>query len=283
VLETGNLSKIPCDEEKLKDIEEYKVKIKVNLETVMSPYVHPASPYGPQDHGCAAGYHPGDEMEVVGPVLTKGRMCVWAYPLLHPVIMNKRFGLRTPFEQSETVRICCPDWATNVVFEISRGEKMRRSEIIKEAQAALRQSNDEKSVHHEEETRANGRPLADEYGKAAPTVGHVAPMEEWKTRVRVVDKKGYCAAGHQLGDEVEVSGLLVTKGNICLWALNRLCNTLQLKRFGLRGAFEQTDTHLKPCPDWENPVYFETTLKKKVSRIRNLVDCVTELEKWRTK
>lgn len=268
------MSRIPRDEKKLRDIEEFKVKIKV-VDAVMSPYVHPASPYGPQDHGCAAGHHPGDEMEVVGPVMTKGRICIWAYPLLHPVIINKRFGLKTPFEQTDTVRICCPDWNTNVVFEISQGEKMRRSEILKEAQAALRQANSEK--------RRKLDVISYDHERFASPVGHYAPQVEWKTKVKVVDQKGYCAAGHQVGDEVEVSGLLITRGRLCLWALNNMCKTLQLKRFGLRGPFEETNTVRRPCPDWENPVYFETTLKKRVPRANNLEDCASELEKWRSK
>ena len=78
----------PYDEECLKRLQEHKVRVRV-LDV---------------QGECAAGHTVGDEIEITGPVITKNRICIWAYPLLHPVIVNKRFGLKMPYEKNDKVQ-----------------------------------------------------------------------------------------------------------------------------------------------------------------------------------
>jgi len=106
------------------------------------------------------------------------------------------------------------------------------------------------------------------------------PQEEYKVRVKVIDKKGYCAAGHEKGDEIIFSGFFPTKGNLCLYSYNNMADILKRKRFGLRGPFETSDVSYSRCPDWENTVTFEITLLEKVPRRRNLEDSASELRRW---
>lgn len=123
----GWVSKIPCDEEELRGTEESKVRVKV------------VAWQSVEKRDCAAGHSLGDEAEVAGEVMTKGRICIWAYQVLHPIIMNRRFGLRTPYEKGDVVRIPCPD-PTGIVFEVSSGEKLPRPTTVKQQQTALRRS-----------------------------------------------------------------------------------------------------------------------------------------------
>ena len=119
----------PYDEERLKGLQEYRVKIRVI----------------DSQGECAAGHTVGDEIEVTGPIMTKGRICIWAYPLLHSVIVNKRFGLRMPYEDSDKVQVVCEDWGEGggtVTFDVSTGERLPRPKALEEARAALRRSNE---------------------------------------------------------------------------------------------------------------------------------------------
>ena len=107
------------------------------------------------------------------------------------------------------------------------------------------------------------------------------PEMEWKVRAKVVDKRGYCPAGHIVGDEIEVSGCIITRGRLCIWALRDLCKTLQMKRYALKEPFQEGDKVVVHCPDWENGVWFEVSLGEKVPRARNIEDAAAELRKWK--
>ena len=109
------------------------------------------------------------------------------------------------------------------------------------------------------------------------------PEVEWKVRARVVDQRGYCPASHKVGDEIEVSGCIITKGRLCIFALNSLCKTLQMKRYALKEPFQTGDMIQVHCPDWENGVWFEVSLGEKVPRERNLSDAAAELRKRKLK
>jgi len=114
----------PYDEKRLRGLQEHKVNIRVI----------------DAQGECAAGHTIGDEIEIIGPIITKGRICIWAYPLLHHVIVRKRFGLRMPYEDSDKVQVVCEDWGEGggtVTYEVSTGEKISREKALERAHAVL--------------------------------------------------------------------------------------------------------------------------------------------------
>ena len=58
----------------------------------------------------------GDEFEL-GPTPPEG-ICSWAYNAILPFATVLRFGGRFPWQESDTVEVCCPDANNPVVFEL---------------------------------------------------------------------------------------------------------------------------------------------------------------------
>jgi uncharacterized repeat protein (TIGR04076 family) len=74
---------------------------------------------------------------------------------------------------------------------------------------------------------------------------------------RVIQQKGYCAAGHQVGDEVVFDGQTV-QGKVCLHALYSFLPKVFAMRYGAEFPWlEDQDMATHACPDAWNPVVFE--------------------------
>jgi len=74
--------------------------------------------------------------------------------------------------------------------------------------------------------------------------------------VKVVSQKGFCAAGHKVGDEW-VIGRSTPQG-ICGGAFNAMVPDIWVLAFG--GSFpweDDPDVTRTACPDAENPLVFE--------------------------
>jgi uncharacterized repeat protein (TIGR04076 family) len=74
---------------------------------------------------------------------------------------------------------------------------------------------------------------------------------------RVVKQEGYCAAGHQVGDEVILDGQTV-EGKVCIHALYSFLPKAFAMRYGAEFPWlEDGDVASHACPDAWNPVVFE--------------------------
>jgi uncharacterized repeat protein (TIGR04076 family) len=81
--------------------------------------------------------------------------------------------------------------------------------------------------------------------------------------VSVKSKKGKCAAGHRVGDNIVFDGKTV-KGNICYSALMVLLPKVYAMRYGAKFPWaKDKDVICNACPDAENPVVFEIRRVKK--------------------
>jgi uncharacterized repeat protein (TIGR04076 family) len=75
--------------------------------------------------------------------------------------------------------------------------------------------------------------------------------------VRVIKQEGYCAAGHQVDDEVVFDGETV-QGKICIHALYSFLPKVFAMRYGAEFPWtEEQDVATHACPDAWNPVVFE--------------------------
>jgi len=75
--------------------------------------------------------------------------------------------------------------------------------------------------------------------------------------VRVIQQEGYCAAGHQVGDEVIFNGQTV-QGKVCLHALYSFLPKVFAMRYGAEFPWlDDKDVATHACPDAWNPVVFE--------------------------
>jgi uncharacterized repeat protein (TIGR04076 family) len=74
---------------------------------------------------------------------------------------------------------------------------------------------------------------------------------------RVIKQEGYCAAGHQVGDEVRFDGETV-QGKVCIHALYSFLPKVFAMRYGAEFPWAQErDVATHACPDAWNPVVFE--------------------------
>lgn len=73
---------------------------------------------------------------------------------------------------------------------------------------------------------------------------------------RVISQKGFCVAGHRVGDEFVIAEK--TAPDICSWAFYTLFPFAEVLQFG--GSFpweSDPDKATVACPDPANPVVFE--------------------------
>ena len=74
---------------------------------------------------------------------------------------------------------------------------------------------------------------------------------------RVIRQVGYCAAGHQVGDEIIFDGQSV-QGKVCLHALYSFLPKVFAMRYGAEFPWlADKDVATHACPDAWNPVVFE--------------------------
>ncbi len=67
--------------------------------------------------------------------------------------------------------------------------------------------------------------------------------------VRVIQRKGHCAAGHQVGDEVVFDGMTV-QGKICISALYSILPKVFAMRYGATFPWlKDPDVATHACPD----------------------------------
>ena len=82
-----------------------------------------------------------------------------------------------------------------------------------------------------------------------------------KIRIKVISQKGFCMAGHKVGDEWVMRGnedSWKTPGGICMFAFDVLYPYINMLMYG--GSFPwqlDPDVWPTPCPDSLNPVVFE--------------------------
>ncbi len=80
--------------------------------------------------------------------------------------------------------------------------------------------------------------------------------KKYEVKASVILQKGFCGAGHKVGDEYTVGS--TTPGGVCLAAFNALYSAVRVLQYG--GTFpwsEDPDTAQVACPDAANPVVFE--------------------------
>lgn len=73
---------------------------------------------------------------------------------------------------------------------------------------------------------------------------------------KVISQKGYCEAGHKVGDEFIIGQ--TTPCKMCSWAFYTIFPFAEVLQFG--GAFpweQDSDRATVACPDPDNPVVFE--------------------------
>ena len=85
---------------------------------------------------------------------------------------------------------------------------------------------------------------------------------EYKVVITVKDVKGYCSAGHKVGDVMEVEGLHITKGRICSSAMVAIYPRIFAMRFGAKIPWAKNGKILAGCPDPENTVIFEISRRR---------------------
>lgn len=80
----------------------------------------------------------------------------------------------------------------------------------------------------------------------------------YTVEVKVIDRKGTCQFGHQVGDVVVFDGQTVA-GRVCLSALYSLLPKVFAMRYGADFPWlkENPDVSTHACPDAYNPVVFQ--------------------------
>lgn len=93
--------------------------------------------------------------------------------------------------------------------------------------------------------------------------------EMYDVKISVVSQKGFCSAGHKVGDKWKVK--IHTPGGICIAAYEVMESNINVLKFG--GAYpwnKEKDITRVVCPDPENPVVFELRrVRKKRERKTN--------------
>jgi uncharacterized repeat protein (TIGR04076 family) len=89
--------------------------------------------------------------------------------------------------------------------------------------------------------------------------------EIYDVSVKVVSQKGYCAMGHNTGDEWIIKEYRTPEG-ICMGAFGTIFPVVGVMAFDGRYPWSKdSDCERAACPDAENPVVFEVRrLKKQV-------------------
>ena len=80
-----------------------------------------------------------------------------------------------------------------------------------------------------------------------------------KIRIKVISQKGFCMAGHKVGDKFTIGQQ--TPPGLCSWAFHALFPFAEVLQFG--GSFPWEKDKAKAtvaCPDPDNPVVFELRL-----------------------
>ena len=79
--------------------------------------------------------------------------------------------------------------------------------------------------------------------------------ERCEVVAKVVSQKGFCGAGHKVGDEWAFKGR--TPGNLCWLALGTMFSQISIMMWG--GSFPVPDPEVLTviCPDRKNAVTFE--------------------------
>ena len=81
--------------------------------------------------------------------------------------------------------------------------------------------------------------------------------QPFPVQVRVASVEGYCAAGHQVGDQVIFDGQTV-QGRVCIDALSSFLPKVFALRYGAEFPWAaDRDMDLHACPDPTNSVVFE--------------------------
>jgi uncharacterized repeat protein (TIGR04076 family) len=85
----------------------------------------------------------------------------------------------------------------------------------------------------------------------------MAANRGYRVQMTVVDQKGYCEAGHKVGDTV-LFQLLKVEGQICPSVLACVMPMIHALRVGAEIPWEhKKDCMFYACPDPGNPVTFE--------------------------
>jgi len=87
---------------------------------------------------------------------------------------------------------------------------------------------------------------------------------EYKVYITVVSQEGKCAAEHKVGDVIEVTGPVITKGHICNSALVAMFPEILALRLGAEIPWAKKGKVKVACPDAENPVIFEIRRGEKI-------------------
>lgn len=81
--------------------------------------------------------------------------------------------------------------------------------------------------------------------------------EEYKVELRVIEQKGTCDFGHEVGDVIVFDGRTVD-GEICLSALYSVLPKVFAMMYGAQFPWlEDRDVATHACPDAYNPLVFE--------------------------
>jgi uncharacterized repeat protein (TIGR04076 family) len=91
----------------------------------------------------------------------------------------------------------------------------------------------------------------------------VADTGDYRVELRVIEQRGTCGFGHQVGDVIAFTERGID-GEICLSALYSVLPKVVAMRYGAQFPWlEDKDVATHACPDAYNPVVFE------VRRIRD--------------
>ncbi len=66
---------------------------------------------------CPYGHKIGDKFEYPE---ERGKICAAAFHTLYPYVLGIHIGATFPWEEEDSVTICCPDYKNPVVFKITR-------------------------------------------------------------------------------------------------------------------------------------------------------------------
>jgi uncharacterized repeat protein (TIGR04076 family) len=81
--------------------------------------------------------------------------------------------------------------------------------------------------------------------------------QDYRIELRVIEQKGTCGFGHEVGDVIVFDGRRVN-GEICLSALYSVLPKVFAMRHGAHFTWlEDKDVATHACPDAYNPVVFE--------------------------
>ncbi|MBD3191847.1 MAG: TIGR04076 family protein [Candidatus Heimdallarchaeota archaeon] len=78
-----------------------------------------------------------------------------------------------------------------------------------------------------------------------------------RIRVRVIEQKGHCAAGHEVGDEIIFENDEV-QGKFCIHAMYSIMPKILAMKYEAKFPWlKDKDRATHACPDAYNPVTFE--------------------------